>query len=278
MSGFSFDIGGGVAGNLPIGNLKMGIGFAGNPLGNNDGAFFGGADYGILRGIGTYNPVSGEWSFNGGAGASFTAPTGTGGSFFAGFGIDQNGLYFAISGTAAFNGGYDPTFPSPIFTGVNINYRGDLVSWDEVLDALNQMGIDIVDYFDELFDSPEDPFPASNAITAMAQALAEFFPTPIVLDLDNDNIEYIPNTATSGVFFDIDADGFAEKTEWIKPDDGFLVRDTNNNGVIDSQAELFGDNAGTTAYAKLASLNTNNTSASANDNYSSLTFFLTRAA
>jgi hypothetical protein len=85
-----------------------------------------------------------------------------------------------------------------------------------------------------------------------------------VLDLDNDNIEYIPNTATSGVFFDIDADGFAEKTEWIKPDDGFLVRDTNSNGVIDSQAELFGDNAGTTAYAKLAALNTNNTGASAN--------------
>jgi hypothetical protein len=42
------------------------------------------------------------------------------------------------------------------------------------------------------------------------------------------------------------------------------VRDTNANGVIDSQAEMFGDNGGTTAYAKLALLNTNNTGASAN--------------
>jgi hypothetical protein len=89
-------------------------------------------------------------------------------------------------------------------------------------------------------------------------------PSPICVDLDNDQLEFLPNTATSGVFFDIDADGFAEKTEWLAPDDGFLVRDLNGSGTIDSQAEMFGDNGGTSAYAKLAALNTNNTGASAN--------------
>jgi hypothetical protein len=118
----------------------------------------------------------------------------------------------------------------------------------------------------------------SGAIKQMAEDLARALLTPVCVDLDNDGLEYIANTATSGVFFDIDADGFAEKTEWIAPDDGFLVRDLNNNGVIDSQAEMFGDNGGTTAYAKLAALNTNNTGAITNDNYPCLTFPLTKIA
>jgi hypothetical protein len=104
----------------------------------------------------------------------------------------------------------------------------------------------------------------SDAITEMMNALYSAFSTPIVLDLNNNGIEYIKNDSLSSVFFDIDADGFAEKTEWIKPSDGFLVRDLNGNGRIDSQAEMFGDNAGTSAYAKLAALNSNNTGASAN--------------
>jgi hypothetical protein len=61
---------------------------------------------------------------------------------------------------------------------------------------------------------------------------------PLVLDLDGDGLEL---TAASGnVLFDHNADGIKTGTGWVKPDDGFLVRDINGNGTIDSGRELFG--------------------------------------
>ena len=38
---------------------------------------------------------------------------------------------------------------------------------------------------------------------------------------------------SEGSNFDLNNDGFAEKTEWIEKEDGFLVRDLNKNGKID---------------------------------------------
>jgi hypothetical protein len=134
----------------------------------------------------------------------------------------------------------------------------------EINQTTNGIAETILDWLDGLAGTPDDAFPISDAITAMVNWFENAFSTPIVLDLNNNGIEYIKNDSLSNVFFDIDADGFAEKTEWIKPTDGFLVRDLNGNGKIDSQAEMFGDNGGTSAYAKLASLNSNNTGASAN--------------
>ncbi|MCL4456275.1 MAG: putative Ig domain-containing protein, partial [Nitrospirae bacterium] len=63
---------------------------------------------------------------------------------------------------------------------------------------------------------------------------------PLILDLDNDGAETIGVDA--GAFFDHDANGFAEQTGWVSPDDGLLVRDINGNGTIDTGRELFGDN------------------------------------
>jgi hypothetical protein len=198
-------------------------------------------------------------------------------------------LYMAITGDAI-NGGLEAAMNSihSIIQYFNDGTLDDVLikalqdAWAEVDFQANPVTEPIADailaFLDGLLGSPEDPFPASNAITAMANALRLANATPICLDLTNNNLQYIPNTANSGVYFDIDADGFKEKTEWLAPDDGFLVRDLNNNGVIDSQTELFGDNGGTTAYAKLAALNTNNTGAITNDNYPCLTFPLTKIA
>ena len=63
---------------------------------------------------------------------------------------------------------------------------------------------------------------------------------PLVLDLDGDGIELLPRLGASPRF-DIDGDGFAERTGWVKGDDGFLARDLNNNGLIDDIGELFGN-------------------------------------
>jgi len=92
-------------------------------------------------------------------------------------------------------------------------------------------------------------------IADAAAAFDRAFTSPIVFDLDNNGFGLVH--AKDGVHFDIDADGFAEKTGWIKPTEAFLVRDVNGNGVIDSQAEMFGTDATSTAAEKLATMDKN---------------------
>ena len=62
--------------------------------------------------------------------------------------------------------------------------------------------------------------------------------TPLVLDLNGDGVQ--TTSMTSGVAFDIDADGQIDQTAWATGGDGFLVLDRNANGKIDDGSELFG--------------------------------------
>jgi len=52
---------------------------------------------------------------------------------------------------------------------------------------------------------------------------------PLVFDLDGDG--FTSTTINDGVYFDLDANGFANATAWIEAEDGFLVRDLNEDGV-----------------------------------------------
>jgi RHS repeat-associated protein len=92
-------------------------------------------------------------------------------------------------------------------------------------------------------------FPASGQLSS-----------PLVLDLDNDGIE-LTNLNTSQTYFDVDGDGFREATGWVKADDGLLVRDLNNDGFINDNTELFGNNTAAqinSGFTKLKTLDTNN--------------------
>ena len=62
---------------------------------------------------------------------------------------------------------------------------------------------------------------------------------PLVIDLNS--IGILLTSVDNGVYFDLDNNGFAEKTAWVDPEDGFLVLDRNGNGTIDNGGELFGD-------------------------------------
>ncbi|MEM7683452.1 MAG: calcium-binding protein, partial [Pseudomonadota bacterium] len=73
---------------------------------------------------------------------------------------------------------------------------------------------------------------------------------PLVIDLDGDGIETV-QVELANVFFDLDQDLFAESTGWLGGDDGFLVRDVNENDRIDDIGEMFGTQAGG-GYADLA--------------------------
>ena len=60
---------------------------------------------------------------------------------------------------------------------------------------------------------------------------------PVVLDLDGDGIELV-SRKKSRASFDYAGDGAADDTGWIGRDDGFLVIDRNNDGLITEAAEL----------------------------------------
>lgn len=62
---------------------------------------------------------------------------------------------------------------------------------------------------------------------------------PLVIDLGEEGITL--HSISNGVNFDLDNNGFAEKTAWIGTEDGFLAFDRNGNGKIDNGGELFGD-------------------------------------
>lgn len=71
--------------------------------------------------------------------------------------------------------------------------------------------------------------------------------SPIIVDIARNG--YHLTNAADGVAFDLNADGRRERIAWTQAhsDDAFLCMDRNGNGMIDTGAELFGDN--TPAYA-----------------------------
>ena len=62
---------------------------------------------------------------------------------------------------------------------------------------------------------------------------------PLVIDMGKTGFEL--TDIKNGVHFDMDSNGYAEKTGWITGDDAFLALDRNGDGVINNSGELFGD-------------------------------------
>ncbi len=60
---------------------------------------------------------------------------------------------------------------------------------------------------------------------------------PVLVDLDGDGVEIKP-LSNSLTLFDVDADGYAERTAWVGADDGLLVIDLGNDGLITDAREV----------------------------------------
>ncbi|KAF0652657.1 hemolysin-type calcium binding protein [Cyanobium sp. Copco_Reservoir_LC18] len=79
-----------------------------------------------------------------------------------------------------------------------------------------------------------------EALRTQFQAAERTYSCPLVLDLDRNGV-ITSAQQSSEVYFDHDVNGFAERTGWVSPTDGLLVRDLDGNGLIDHGGELFGN-------------------------------------
>jgi Ca2+-binding RTX toxin-like protein len=75
--------------------------------------------------------------------------------------------------------------------------------------------------------------------TLIGQATAQL--SPLVFDLDGDGIETTSLAGNNTVYFDHNHNGFAELSGWVTGGDGLLAVDLNEDGLINSGSELFGD-------------------------------------
>jgi Ca2+-binding RTX toxin-like protein len=80
----------------------------------------------------------------------------------------------------------------------------------------------------------------NNLDPSAAFNVAERTVSPLVLDLGGDGIQTLSQDA--GVYFDHDNNGLAEKTGWIGANEGLLVLDRNQDGIVNNGSELFGNN------------------------------------
>ncbi|SFG41269.1 Ca2+-binding protein, RTX toxin-related [Roseobacter denitrificans OCh 114] len=143
-------------------------------------------------------------------------------------------------------------------TGTRFSFGGDIAN--EVVVVPADFGLSLGTVVDDTAPTEENSYSFGGVQFSLGTEVAvrpnsnidaslQFFGgamnhvSPLVLDLDGDgvaaDVRHIYDDGT--VFFDIDADGFAERVGWVGPDDGQLAMDRNGNGLIDDITELYGD-------------------------------------
>lgn len=99
--------------------------------------------------------------------------------------------------------------------------------------AMAFIAFDMINLFHQYFscEPPKKEAPTTDP--------AQRKTSPLVIDLGFNGIETI--AVNRGIYFDLDNNGFAENTAWVRYTDGLLALDLNNNGLIDNGSELFGN-------------------------------------
>ena len=108
-------------------------------------------------------------------------------------------------------------------------------SSDEMLHDITSIKDGILNWLKE-FDLAEDILPDFSSNIGQN----ENFSSPLVLDL-NANGTTSTFIAQSETYFDMDGDGFKERTSWTESTDGLLALDKNQDNIINNGSELFGN-------------------------------------
>ncbi|WGL98271.1 hypothetical protein QE177_14040 [Arsenophonus sp. aPb] len=109
----------------------------------------------------------------------------------------------------------------------NDSLASSLFIQEYVLKQANITGINI----------PFTPYSAKNQLSSIADS----YRTPLIIDLNGDGVQTVADSL--GVSFDFAGKGKKAQTGWVHPDDGLLVWDKDNDGVISSGEELFGEDS-----------------------------------
>ena len=80
----------------------------------------------------------------------------------------------------------------------------------------------------------------SKLVNAFTSAFTTRQVDPLVLDLDNDGVELI-HYNDSKVSFDVDNDNYKENTGWVNGNDGILVHDKDEDGIISDITETISE-------------------------------------
>ncbi len=128
--------------------------------------------------------------------------------------------------------------------GVNsipgLGYTGDMAQWF-IKSLGNSLRNGIYGIYGLLNNGGSAAIGINGNISGALNQVGSMRRDPLMLDLDGDGLELV-QLNQSGVFFDLDGDGRAEHTAWVKEDDGFLAIDENRDGRINDIQELLGDN------------------------------------
>ncbi len=130
-------------------------------------------------------------------------------------------LFTAVVGGIGLAVGATIGAPVMIFAGVVGGIVGSIIG-ENVGDFIGDVICDLFGYEDANY---------GNASTVIRY-------DPLVIDLDGDGFELL--SVKDGVYFDEDARGLVEKTEWVAADDALLAIDLNGDGIINDGSELFG--------------------------------------
>ena len=132
------------------------------------------------------------------------------------------------------------TLPPSVYSSGGVLYvlPDGAYSWGSYSDASVAYAKYIVQKYERRLISGE--FMKSYVDMQKAQAEQNRRIDPLVFDLGGDGITTV-SLEESNAFFDLDNNGFAEKTSWVNAKEGLLAYDKNGDGIINGGNELFGD-------------------------------------
>lgn len=118
----------------------------------------------------------------------------------------------------------------------------------------------------EIIDAFSNVIPMERNAGALAQKVTDDIAasrpngSPLVLDIAGTGISLTNVDGNDAVYWDINADGFREQSGWVGAGTGLLAIDLNDNGIIDDNSELFGNQTDGAAngFQALAAYDTNN--------------------
>ncbi|MDE8035575.1 calcium-binding protein, partial [Actinobacillus equuli subsp. equuli] len=149
--------------------------------------------------------------------------------------MDLNSYFYLLGGDAV---GYDensPGFYTPRNGGGSRNNSSDTGSNNEW--GGNGHGNNRSNASD--LNQPDNDDKNGNTNTPNNRGRNYDVYDPLALDLDGDGLETISMNGHKGALFDHEGIGIRTATGWLAADDGFLVLDRNQDGMINDISELF---------------------------------------